>query len=77
MNADCEFTGLDRNCASVQDTAGHSEFKSIDGDFPTFEIDQNERTDVGPSKIFLNYFFTRFSTFFHSYICATIFTKYL
>ncbi len=35
--------------ASVQDTAGHSEVKSIDGDFATFEIDQNEPIDVGPS----------------------------
>ncbi len=49
MNADHEFAVLDWNYVSVQDTAGHGELKSIDGDFPTFEIDQNEPTDVGPS----------------------------
>ncbi len=38
MNADHEFAVLDRNYASVQDTAGHIELKSLDGDFPTFEI---------------------------------------
>ncbi len=49
MNADHEFAALDWNYASVQDTAGHCELKSLDGDFPTFEIGQNEPTDVGPS----------------------------
>ncbi len=49
MNADHEFAVLDWKYASIQDIAGHSEFKSIDGDFPIFEIDQNEPTDVGPS----------------------------
>ncbi len=49
MNADHEFAVLDWNYASVQDTASHSELKSIDDDFPTFEIDQNEPIDVGPS----------------------------
>ncbi len=49
MNADYKFAALDWNYASVQDTAGLSELKSIDRDFPTFEIDQNEPTDVGPS----------------------------
>ncbi len=49
MNADYEFVALDWNYAFVQDTAGHSKRKSIDGDFPTFEIDQNEPIDVGPS----------------------------
>ncbi len=49
MNAYHDFTALDWNCASVQDTAGHSELKLIDDDFPTFEIDQNESIDVGPS----------------------------
>ncbi len=39
MNADHEFTALDWNYAFVRDTAGHSEFKLIDGDFPAFEID--------------------------------------
>ncbi len=34
------------NYASVQDTAGHSKLKSIDSDFPTFEIDQNDPVDV-------------------------------
>ncbi len=48
-NADHEFSALDWNYASVQDTAGHSKLKSIDGDFLTFEIDQNEPIDVGPS----------------------------
>ncbi len=38
MNADHEFAALDWNYASVQDTADHSELKSIDGDFPTLEI---------------------------------------
>ncbi len=28
---------------------GHSELKSNDGDFPTFETDQNEPIDVRPS----------------------------
>ncbi len=50
MNADREFAALDWNYASVLDTAGHSELKSIDGDFPTFEIDQNESIHVGPSS---------------------------
>ncbi len=49
MNADHEFVALDWNYASVQDTAGHSKLKSKDGDFPTFEIDQNEPTDMRPS----------------------------
>ncbi len=49
MNADHKFAVLDWNYASVQDTAGHSELKSIDGDFSTFEIDLNEPIDVGPS----------------------------
>ncbi len=40
MNADHKFAALDWNYASVQDTAGYSELKSIDGDSPTFEIDQ-------------------------------------
>ncbi len=48
MNADGKFAALDWNYASVQDTAGHSELESIDGDFPTFEIDQNKPTDLGP-----------------------------
>ncbi len=47
MNADHEFAAFDWNYASIQDTAGHSELRLID-DFPTFEIDQNEPTDVGP-----------------------------
>ncbi len=34
MNADHKFAALHWNYASVQDTAGHSELKSIDGDFP-------------------------------------------
>ncbi len=33
----------------MQDTAGRRELKSIDDDFPTFEIDQNKPIDVGPS----------------------------
>ncbi len=49
MNANHEFAVLDWNYASVQDTAGNSELKSIDSDFPTFEIDQSEPIDVGPS----------------------------
>ncbi len=49
MNADHEFTVLDWNYASVQDTADHSELKSIDGYFYTSEIDQNEPINVGPS----------------------------
>ncbi len=49
MNADHKFAPLDWNSASVQDTAGHSKLKSIDGDFPAFEIDQNKPIDVGPS----------------------------
>ncbi len=40
MNADHKFAASDWNYASVQDTAGHSELKSIDSDFPTFEIDR-------------------------------------
>ncbi len=49
MNADYEFAVLEWNYDSIEDTAGHSELKLIDGDFPTFEIDQNEPIDVGPS----------------------------
>ncbi len=49
MNADHEFAVLDWNYAPIQDTASHSELKSIDGDFPTFIIDQNEPIDVRPS----------------------------
>ncbi len=49
MNAEHKFSALDWNYASVQNTAGYSELKSIDGDFPTFEIDQNKLIDVGPS----------------------------
>ncbi len=49
MNVHHDFTALDWNYASVQDTAGHSELKLVDDDFPTFEINQNESTDVGPS----------------------------
>ncbi len=49
MNADHKFAALDWNYASIQDAAGHSELKSIDGDFPIFEIDQNKPIDVGPS----------------------------
>ncbi len=49
MNADHKFAALGWNYASVQDTAGHSELKSTDGDFPTFEINQNKPIDVGPS----------------------------
>ncbi len=49
MNGHQDFTALDRDYASVQDTTGHSELKSIDDDFPTFEIDQNESIDVGSS----------------------------
>ncbi len=49
MNTDHKFAALDWNYASVQDTAGHSELKSIDGDFPAFEIDQNNPIDVGLS----------------------------
>ncbi len=49
MNADHEFAALDSNYASVQDTAGHSELNSLDGDFLTFEIYQNEPVDVAPS----------------------------
>ncbi len=48
MNADHEFAALDWNYDSVQDTAGHSKLKLLDGDFPTFEINQNELIDVGP-----------------------------
>ncbi len=33
MNANYEFAALHWHYASVQDTAGHSELKSIDGDF--------------------------------------------
>ncbi len=40
---------FDWNYASVQDTADHSELKLIYGDFPKFEIYQNEPIDVGPS----------------------------
>ncbi len=49
MNADDKFAALDWNYASVQDTTGHSELKSIDVDFPTFEIYQNKPIDVGLS----------------------------
>ncbi len=49
MNADHKFAVLHWNYVSVQDTADHSELKSINGDFPTFEIDQNKPIDVGPS----------------------------
>ncbi len=49
LHVDHEFVALDWNYASIQDTAGHSELKSIDDDFPTFEIDQNEPIDVEPS----------------------------
>ncbi len=49
MNTDHEFAALDWNYASVQDTVGHSELKSIDGDFLTFEIDQNKPIDMGTS----------------------------
>ncbi len=48
-DADHKFAALDWNYASVQDTVGHSEFKSLDSDFPTFEIDQNKLIHVGPS----------------------------
>ncbi len=53
-NADHEFAVLDWNYASVQNTAGHSELKSIDGDFPKFEIDQNEPIDVGSVASFFS-----------------------
>ncbi len=49
MNAHHDFTALDWNYASVQDTAGRSELKLMHDDFPTFEIDQNGSLDVGPS----------------------------
>ncbi len=49
MNADHKFAALDWTYVSVQDTAGHRELKSIDGDFPTFEIYQNKPTNVEPS----------------------------
>ncbi len=49
MIADHKFAAWGWNYASVQDTAGHSELKSIDDDFYTFEIDQNKPIDVGPS----------------------------
>ncbi len=49
MNAHHDFTAADWNYASVQDAVGHSELKSIDDDFPTFKIDQNDSMDVGPS----------------------------
>ncbi len=49
MNAYHKFAVLDLNYASAQDTAGQRELKSIDGDFPTFEIDQNKPIDVGSS----------------------------
>ncbi len=49
MNAQYDFTELDWNYASVQDTAGHCELKLFDEDFSKFEIDQNESVDVGPS----------------------------
>ncbi len=49
MNADHKFAALDWNYASIQDTAGQSKLKSIDGDFQTFEIDQNKPIDVGLS----------------------------
>ncbi len=49
INAHHDFTALDWNYASVPDTAGHSELKSIDDDFLTFKIDQNESIHVAPS----------------------------
>ncbi len=49
MNADHKFAALDGTYASAQDTAGHSEPKSTDGNFPTFEIDQNKPIDMGLS----------------------------
>ncbi len=49
MNAHHDFTALDWNYAFVQDTAGHSELRSFDDDFPKFKIDQNESIDVRPS----------------------------
>ncbi len=50
VNAHHDFTALDGIVLMYkQDTAGHSELKLIDDDFPTFEIDQNESIDVGPS----------------------------
>ncbi len=54
MNADHEFAALDWNYASVQDTVGHSELKSIDGidgDFSTFKIDQNEPMTIYSQSI--------------------------
>ncbi len=52
MNVDHEFAVSDWNYASAQDTKGQSEVKSIDDDFPTFEIDQNEPVALGsfPSR---------------------------
>ncbi len=47
MNADHKISAWDWNYASILDTAGQSELKSIDGDFPTFEIDQNKLIHVG------------------------------
>ncbi len=49
MNANHKFAALDWNYAPVQDTVGHSELKSIDSDFPAFEIVQNKPIVVGPS----------------------------
>ncbi len=49
MNADHKFAALVWNYASVQDTAGRRELKSIDGDFPTLEIDKNKPIDMGLS----------------------------
>ncbi len=48
MNAHHDFTALDWNYASVQDTAAHRELKLIDDDFLKCEIDQNESINVGP-----------------------------
>ncbi len=49
MNANHKFAALDWNYVSGQDSAGYSELKLIDGDFPIFEIDQNKPIDVGSS----------------------------
>ncbi len=38
MNVDHEFAALDWNQSSVQDTAGHSELKSLDGDFLNLKL---------------------------------------
>ncbi len=45
MNADHEFAAL---LYKILQATVNS--KSIDGDFSTFEIDQNEPIDVGPSN---------------------------